>query len=301
MCQLAQVAPASIFWFYIRKSPNVWLASNTKCLYFHSMSTTTFAATRTGTGTKEWSDFSYNICTGCQHGCLYCYAHNNRARFGKSLRTNDQWRQQHLSDKGQQLGSKVGKKGVVMFPTSHDITPEFLDQSLATIKNLLLNNSVLVVSKPHLCVIETLCRELTPNRDKVMFRFSIGSLNEQQTDFWEPGAPKPSERITALQYAYNAGYATSVSAEPMLDDNLGMRKLVNTVDPYVTDTIWLGKMQRVNRVQNHGFTGFDMRLAFIKEWQSDENILHLVKLLATHPKVKWKDSISKVIKKNVPA
>ena len=257
--------------------------------------TDTFASKRTGTGTKEWSDFSYNICTGCVHGCLYCYAHNMAARFKPNLRTNEQWRQQQISVKGRQLGAEVGKKGVVMFPTTHDITPEFLEQSLTTIRNLLRNNSVLIVSKPHLSVIKTLCRELKLAKAKVMFRFSLGTLNAQQTDFWEPVAPKPSERLAALKHAFKMGYSTSISAEPMLDDNVGIMKLVQTVKPYVTDTIWLGKMQRVNRAQNHVLDGFDVRLAFINEWQTDENILDLVDRLRTHAKVKWKDSIKKVI------
>ena len=297
----SHLTPA-ICWHFRIKPFKVGLAIFRFWHNYSSVNTTrtnTFTTDRTGTGTKQWSDYSHNICTGCSHGCLYCYAHSLVARFKHGLRTNDQWRQQRLSDKGRQLGADVGKKkGLVMFPTAHDITPEFLDESLTTIKNLLKNNQVLIVSKPHLSVIETLCRELEPQKANVMFRFSLGTLNQQQTDFWEPFAPKPNERLAALQHAYKAGYKTSISAEPMLDDNLGMLELVKAVDPLVTDTIWLGKMQRVNGTQNRGIEGFAIRLAFIKEWQRDEYILRLVELLATNPKVKWKDSIKRVIEKH---
>lgn len=56
-----------------------------------------------------------------------------------------------------------------MFPTSHDITPKFLQESL-TIRNLLRHNKVLLVSKPHLPVVRTLCREPKKRKGDIMFR-----------------------------------------------------------------------------------------------------------------------------------
>jgi hypothetical protein len=90
-----------------------------------------------------------------------------------------------------------------MFPTSHDITPRFLRQSLPTITNLLRHNQVLIVSKPHLAVVRALCKELAGQKDKILFRFTIGSLKKSTCAFWEPGAPPPRERISALQHAFN--------------------------------------------------------------------------------------------------
>ena len=87
---------------------------------------TTFEDERTGTGTKEWSNFSYNICKGCEHGCLYCYAKAQACRFDKPMRIPGQWNRQKLNPTRRALGAEVGAKGVVMFPTSHDITPRFL-------------------------------------------------------------------------------------------------------------------------------------------------------------------------------
>ena len=258
----------------------------------------TFVTKRAGTGTKEWSDFSYNICSGCEHGCLYCYAKSYAGRFNPEMRVPGRWQKQQLTEKGRLLGKDMGKKGVVMFPTTHDITPNFLKESVETINNLLKNNKVLIVTKPHLEVIKRLCKELAKQKKKVMFRFTIGSLNEGQCAFWEPGAPKPKERVKAIQHAFKAEFQTSVSIEPMLDDNAGTRELVRAVDPYVTDTIWIGKMQRVPKTQNAHIDGFDIRMAFVKEWQKDANILSLVESLKANKKVEWKDGIKKVLKKH---
>jgi DNA repair photolyase len=262
---------------------------------------TTFDDERTGTGTKEWSDFSYNICKGCEHGCLYCYAKTQACRFDKPMRIPGQWNRQKLNPTRRALGADVGAKGVVMFPTSHDITPRFLRQSLQTITNLLRNNQVLIVSKPHLAVVRALCKELAGQKDKILFRFTIGSLKKSTCAFWEPGAPPPRERISALQHAFNQGYATSVSIEPMLEDRQQICDLVAAVEPYVTDTVWVGKMQRIPRKQNAHVKGFAKAAAIIKVQQTDEEILALAKALQGHGKVRWKDSVKKVIQKNLRA
>lgn len=101
---------------------------------------TTFADERPGTGTKEWSNFSYNICIGCEHGCLYCYAKAQACRFDKPKGIPGKWNQQKLNPTRRALGDEVEAKGVVMFPTSHDITPPFLRRSLLEFP--LLHNSV---------------------------------------------------------------------------------------------------------------------------------------------------------------
>lgn len=61
--------------------------------------------------------------------------------------------------------------------------------------------------------------------------------------FSEPNAPDFDERIKCLKHAVNSGYETSVSCEPMLDDNV--EDLIKMVRPYVTDSIWLGKPNRL--------------------------------------------------------
>ena len=258
----------------------------------------TFGDNRNGKGTKEWSDFSYNICIGCEHGCLYCYAKTQACRFDDQLRLPGKWREQKLNPTRKALGAEVGAKGVVMFPTSHDITPSFLDHSLTAIRNLLTKNQVLIVSKPHLSVIQTLCQELADCKDDILFRFTIGSLNEAICAFWEPGAPLPAERVSALKHAFECGFATSVSVEPMLDDRAGTCALVAEVEPYVTDTIWVGKMQRIPRKQNAHVDGFMTAAARIKSQQTDAEVLQLVKALEDNPKVRWKDSIKAVLQKN---
>jgi len=257
----------------------------------------TFVEIRNGQGTKEWSDASYNICRGCEHGCLYCYAKARACRFDAAVRQPGGWEKQTLNPNRSSLGAEVGPKGVVMFPTSHDITPRFVSEAVVTLKNLLRNNQVLIVSKPHLSVIKTLCAEFTDQKSKILFRFTVGSLDQELCAYWEPGAPAPIERIAALKYAYGQGYQTSVSCEPMLDDCAGIIRLVMAVAPYVSDTIWIGKMQRIPQKFNTHVPGFEKAVALVRARQADAEILRLVTALKHHSKVRWKDSIKKVMAK----
>jgi DNA repair photolyase len=260
-----------------------------------SMGSNAFGNDRAGKGTREWSDFSYNICLGCEHECLYCYARMMRSRFDASMRPPGAWGRQQLNPTSR-LAAEVSAKGLVMFPTSHDIMPSFLPACLTTIKNLLVRNKVLIVSKPHLPVVRVLCRELVEHKRDLLFRLlSIGSLRKSTCAFWEPGAPPPGERFAALKHAFGKGFATSVSVEPMLEDLQGTCDLVAKVQQYVTDTVWIGKMQRIPRKLNAHVEGFDEAAQKIKAQQSDEKILALVNALEGNPKVRWKDSVKAVL------
>ena len=273
-----------------------WVCGRKPDYYQNTMSK--FTDERDGRGTKEWSDISYNICIGCAHECRYCYAHSQACWTKAQMRISGEWAKQKLNPNRARLGAEIGPVGVVMFPTSHDITPEFLGQSLETIRNLLRHNKVLIVSKPHLSVIRVLCKELADRRADILFRFTIGSLNKALCAYWEPGAPTPQERLKCLQHAFNQGFATSVSAEPMLDDLAGTIKLVDRVSPWVTDTIWLGKMGKIPWRHNSHVPGFVAAGKRIKALQTDQEILKLVDALAGRKQVRWKDSIQKVLAKN---
>ena len=71
-----------------------------------------------------------------------------------------------------------------MFPSTHDILPEFLEQSAQVIEQLLAaGNKVLIVTKPHLECVKRLCT-LPP--DHLLFRFTIGAFDDDTLKFWEP-------------------------------------------------------------------------------------------------------------------
>lgn len=249
-----------------------------------------FDADRQGTGTKEWAEVTENICRGCANNCLYCYAAHNANRFG--LRKREDWAREELT-KRSLIKSYSAKDGVVMFPSSHDITPFNLEACIRVMTLILKKgNKVLIVTKPRAACIEAILEDLAPWKEQILFRFTIGSMNDATCFFWEPGAPSPQERLGCLKDSFEAGFRTSVSIEPMLAGVDSTLDVVGHVDDFVTETIWIGKM---NKVRLRVDKSLQVEIANVEKLQSDDEILRLHKYLNAHPLVRWKDSIKEVI------
>ncbi len=183
-----------------------------------------------------------------------------------------------------------------MFPTSHDILPSNLAQSVKVLEGMLAaGNRVLVVTKPWLACVKEMCEKLAPYRAQITFRFTIGSMNDQTLSFWEPGASCFKERLAALKHAHKAGFTTSVSCEPMLD--VGIVKLVESVRPFVTDHIWLGRAnQLISHIGRNCPEDEDAkRMAReLLDQQDDQYLRNLYARFKDDPMIRFKDSIKKV-------
>ncbi|MGE5621180.1 MAG: hypothetical protein ACM3U0_01270 [archaeon] len=193
---------------------------------------------------------------------------------------------------------------IVMFPSSHDIRPEHLEESLTFLQHILeAGNKVLIVSKPFLRCIQAICERFKAYTVQIVFRFTIGSTDDNVLKFWEPNAPSFNERLEALRWAFNAGFTTSVSCEPMLDNKI--ERVIDAVTPYVNETIWLGKANHLlgekgrGRLEMNGVALPEVvaRAEELIQWQSDENILALYDKYKDNPMIRWKDSVEKVVKR----
>ena len=250
-------------------------------------------------GTQEWAKYSENCIKGCSHDCKYCYAKSNAGRFKRN--TIGGWKNEVVKlDKVSKGFHK--REGTIMFPTTRDITPVHLDECISFLGKMLRpGNDILVVSKPHLDCIKEICDQFPQYKDHILFRFTIGSSDSAILKFWEPGAPDFMERLDSLKYAFDRGYKTSVSCEPMLDRNID--QVVELVSPYVTDSIWLGKMNHLNtRLSLNGFKDQDTlrRAKELMDTQSDERIWGIYNRYKDNPQVKWKESIKKVVGLEIP-
>jgi len=245
-------------------------------------------------GTKEWSDYSINCVSGCIHDCKYCYAKTMAIRFKK--KTSDTWRDEVVNTAAY-LKRSGERPGRFMFPTSHDITPSNLSACIKQLTNLLApGNEGVIVTKPHFECIKALCQVLPLFKNNFVFRFTIGSSDSNTLRFWESGAPKFEERLASLKYAHWKGYQTSVSCEPMLDDNI--KDVVEKALPYVTETVWIGKPNMLKgRLSLNGHKDEETmaRAEELMQSLSDQYIWDLYAEYKDNPKIRWKDSIKKVV------
>ena len=261
---------------------------------------------KTPFGTKEWASRNENLIKGCGHDCKYCYAKSMTIRHKHNTKEN--WSNESVNQAKLKKGFRK-YDGRIMFPSSHDITPAHLYDCMTFLNHILqVGNQVLIVSKPHLICIKAICDTFIPYKGQILFRFTIGSADSNILKFWEPNAPDFDERLESLKYAFNAGYQTSVSCEPMLDDKVD--DVVNQVSPYVTETIWIGKPNKLNeRLSMNGFKNDQAVMGSARslmEFFSDEYVLDLYERYKDNPKIMWKDSIKKVLTKvrgngNLPA
>jgi DNA repair photolyase len=243
-------------------------------------------------GTSEWSVKTVNCCTGCSHDCRYCYAKGMAIRFKQV--TSEQWHIERIRPKDVSKRHK-NYDGQVMFPSSHDITPNNLNACLAVMKNLLVaGNRVLVVSKPHLDCIKTICKMFEPFKEQILFRFSIGACDDQILSYWEPNAPCYDERKECLSYAHRSGFQTSVSVEPMLD-SVNIAALIGDLLPYVTQSLWIGKMNHLGRFGKGSDTVLQQAIKEIKRGQTDSIIQSIYRWYKDDPLIKWKKEIKKIV------
>jgi hypothetical protein len=188
--------------------------------------------------------------------------------------------------------------GAVMFPTQHDITPSLLSACMKTIeKHLAAGNRLLIVSKPHLYCIDAVT-EMVPDKlkDRILFRFTIGSYKDDILSFWEPGAPCFGERVASLKMARRRGFETSVSAEPLLSPTVNdVRMLVKHLEPHVTQSIWIGMLNKAgSRVEINGPED-QIELDKVLRGQTVENVRAIYEALKDHPLIRWKDSYKEAL------
>jgi DNA repair photolyase len=250
-------------------------------------------------GTKEWADVNFNFINGCTHDCKYCYSKEMAIRFER--KSPDTWKDEELRINDLTKTISIKNK-LVMFPSSHDITPKYLNESITIIKKLIdSKNNVLIVTKPHFECVKKICQTFDKEKNNILFRFTIGSSNSSILKFWEPGAPSFQTRLKSLKYAFDMGFKTSVSCEPMLDYNI--EKLIQKILPFITDSIWIGNANfLIKRLRTNGITDYEsiQKANELVIWQSNkDNILKIYDLYKTNKKIKWKDSIQKILDKHI--
>ena len=146
---------------------------------------------------------------------------------------------------------------------------------------------MLIVTKGELSAVSRILINLEEYRDKIEFRFTIGSNDSAVTDYWEPGAPKDAERCISLSFAYTSGFKTSVSMEPLLIENPA--KFISAMDSTVTSEIWIGMMNHY--ALNPAIPEHARQIKI----QSRENLQRVYEATKDNPKVRYKDSMRELL------
>ena len=244
-------------------------------------------------GTREWAVAEINCDVGCPHDCRYCYARVAALKKGLINSVSEWTRPRTINSEVET--SRPLYDGQVMFPTAHDIVEDNLEEALQVVSRLLeAGNQLLIVSKPSRFCIERICDRFSEHRQQILFRFTITSRNSDILGFWEPGAPAYQERLASVQLAFERGFQTSVSIEPMLDLE-DVRAMIDEIEPYVSHSIWVGKLNRVEERVTIDSEEVAAEVERIRNEQQDRNIIDLYEALKERPLIRWKESIKLVV------
>jgi len=212
----------------------------------------------------EWAEVSRNLYNGCYNNCRYCYAKAMAIRYNRL--PPDGW--ENMIPKAKIPSIPMGKH--VMFPSTHDINQFNWISCEVYIQKLLLSlNEVLIVSKPCFYVIQQLCHDLNNYKNRIEFRFTIGSDKDKVLKYWEPNAPSIEERLNSVVFALQNGFKVSISCEPLLENDTHIVDMLLAID--AIQEIWIGAMNYVKDKPKLDFHGI---YAQYKE----------------NPKIKWKNS-----------
>jgi DNA repair photolyase len=136
-------------------------------------------------------------------------------------------------------------------------------------------------------------------KDQILFRFSIGACDDQILSYWEPNAPGYDERKESLIVAHQEGFQTSVSVEPMLD-SVHIATLIGELLPYVSQSLWIGKMNHLGRFGKGSDMVLQQAIKEIKRGQADSIIKSIYRWYKDDPLIKWKKEIKRVVGIPIP-
>jgi len=208
-------------------------------------------------------------------------------RFGRC--TEDTWKNMKIRE--DILNKRFQKRpGRVMFPSTHDIidVSPFKEACFTVLGRLLESrNDVLITSKPRLNIIQELDYQFGHYKGHMQFRFTINSINDELLEFWEPNAPRFKDRFDSLEYAFKRGFKTSASIEPFLDYD--PVELVETIKPFITESIWIGRMNYIPR-KNLSREEEPYYNAIRKNYENN-HLWEVYNKLKEYPLIRFKDSI----------
>ena len=223
-------------------------------------------------GTHQWADQTINIIKGCECGCKECYA--NADAYRHKYVAPGQWTTEVLNER--KLNERVPKgHKLTMFPSTHNISLEFLVPCEEKIQQILDSGSdVLIVLKPRLKVVKSICTRFEAVKERIIYRFTIGSTDNAVLKFWEPGAPSFEERIACLKFAYEHGFETSVSVEPWWGGDID--RLISELRQYTSNSIWIGKVNLGKtrlKINGHWNPETEVKYNELMAEYADENIM----------------------------
>jgi len=213
---------------------------------------------------REYSPLAANLYRGCSHGCKYCYAPNclqvNREFFYSNTkpRVNVIELLRRDCEKIASGEVKINKGDRVLLCFTCDPYQPIEKELRITRQALELFNQFdipfQVLTKGGLRA----ARDFDLYRQGDAFATTLTLRDDEKSLLLEPGAAKPSERMSAIQRAKEKGIETWISFEPVLDPESVFHLLEKTHS--FVDFYKVGKISRFPPIKSIDWGAFGRRI-----------------------------------------
>jgi DNA repair photolyase len=177
-------------------------------------------------------DYVINPYTGCQHGCIYCYA-EFMIRF--TGHKGDKWGQfldVKQFDANRIKPQKYDDKTILLSSVTDPYIPLELkyENTRKILESLVGTKAEITVLTKSKFVVRDI--DLFKKFENIEVGISISTLNEDFWRFIERGASKPSERLKAIKEIHEAGLNTYVFISPFFPEITDYKKIVEETQEY---------------------------------------------------------------------
>ena len=177
-------------------------------------------------------DYVINPYTGCQHGCIYCYAEFMIRFTGHKGEKWGQFLDIKKFDFEKIKPQKYNGKRILLSSVTDPYLPleNKYENTRKILKNLVGTTAeILVLTKSKLVVRDI---DLFKKFKNLEVGISICTLNENFSNIIERAASKPSERLDAVKEIFEAGIKTYIFVSPFFPEITDFKAIIEESEDY---------------------------------------------------------------------
>ncbi len=216
----------------------------------------------------DWflDDYSINPYQGCAFNCTYCYTRGSKYGTNLAETLAVKINAPELLEKQLKFRADKGQYGIIAIASQEAYQP--LEQKLGMTRRLLeiilkykfpvnIGTKSTLISRD-LDILKEIDRNaILPEdlKDKLthgaIISFSFSSLDESLAQIFEPGAPRPTQRLKTLKQCKEAGFFTGVNFIPVLpflsDSEEKLDGMIKLAKKYGADFVLVGGLTLFGR------------------------------------------------------
>lgn len=168
---------------------------------------------------REYALWAVNIYSGCVHGCRYCFApaaiRRERSDFHQNVMPRKNIKEQ-LQNEAEKLSSTNKGAKILLSFTTDPYQP--IEEHLC-----ITRDAIQTIHKAGLFVSILTKGGSIARRDfdilnkNDSFGTTLTFTDKEDSEYWEPHAASPADRIETIKLAHEMGIKTWVSLEPVID------------------------------------------------------------------------------------